>query len=56
MDDKMRFDSENSSLYAVNPEHQRHIRRGFHNTDEDLEKFHLQLEKFNFNNKELVRP
>jgi len=52
----MRFDSTEYSLYATNPEFKREMQRNFHNSSEDLEVFHKELDDFDFKEKELIRP
>ena len=55
-DDKLRFTTEEFGLYSVDPEHQRMIKRRFHNSKTDLQSYYQELDKFDFQSKELIRP
>lgn len=48
LDDKIRFNTEEYSLYSSNPEHQHLIRRRFHNRNNNILDFHTSLRDFNF--------
>lgn len=56
LDDKIKFNSEEYSLYAGKPEHLNFIRRKFMNNTDDIVEYHRHLRNFNFNDKQLVRP
>ena len=56
MDDKIKFNTEEFSLFVTSEERQHCIKRRFHNKTDDIPEFHEQLRKHQFNNEQLVRP
>jgi len=55
-DDKIKFNSEEFSLFITSEEKQHHIKRRFHNKTDDIVEFYDQLKNFSFRDPQLVRP
>jgi dCMP deaminase len=56
VDDKIKFNSDEFSLFVTSEEKQHCIKRRFHNKTDDVQQFYSQLRNFQFNNPQLVRP
>ena len=56
MDDKIRFNTDEYSLYTTVGDQQHLVRRRFQNKTDDLLDFRANLAKFDFKNPQLVRP
>ncbi len=52
----IRFNSTNFSSVSTTATYQQLIRRRFFNRFDNLDQFHQELDQYNFDNKELVRP
>jgi dCMP deaminase len=55
-DDKIKFNSEEFSLFSTSSEKQNYVKRRFHNKTDNLIDFYQELRKFCFNDRQLVRP
>ena len=55
-DDKIKYNAEEFSLYAGTADEKSAIKKRFHNKTENLMDFYIELRKFQFNDKQLVRP
>ena len=56
MDDKIKFNTEEFSLFVTSEEKKHCIRRRFHNKTDNITQFRDQLDTYDFKNPELVRP
>lgn len=55
-DDKIKFNTEEFSLFVGSADRQAFIKRRFQNKTENIMDFHKELRQFCFNDKQLVRP
>lgn len=56
LDDKLKYNTDEYSLFNILSEQQHLIRRRFYNKSDDMLQFRQQLSKFDFKNTQLVRP
>lgn len=56
LDDKIKFNTDEYSLYQSVSEQSHLVRRRFYNKTEDILDFHTALSKFDFKDSQLVRP
>ena len=56
LDDKLKYNTDEYSLYNIVGEQQHLIKRRFYNKTDDLLEFRQELSKFDFKNSQLVRP
>ena len=56
LDDLIKFNDTNFMTYSQDANHQQLIKRRFYNRYDTVNQFHVELEKFDFCDKDLVRP
>ena len=56
LDDKIKYESDQASLFNTISDQAHLIKKRFLNFSDNMLEFHQDLSKYDFNNKELVRP